>query len=101
MEIADIIPLIRPFLATFFISRLLLWFVLKWDGGALKIIAAHIVSLIVIGALSFLGAVGGEKGLDAALLFVAACSLPQLLWMAIDLWRMRSGRPPILVSSSG
>ena len=77
--------LIGALIATFLISRLILFIMLKWNGGPNRIIIAHVGSLLVA---SFVGGIGMADG--GAFAGVRALTIyvgPQILWLILDLWR--------------
>ena len=70
---------------TFLISRLILAFMKKWDGGIQKIALANFVSLVICG---FLGGMGmADGGAFAGTTAIAQYALPQLLCFSFDMFK--------------
>lgn len=73
---------------TFLISRLFLWLLRSWDGGATRLVAAHGASWILASFLAGMGMADGGAfaGARAALSY----ALPQAVWIIIDLMRRQT-----------
>lgn len=84
---ADVGKFIGALLATYLLSRLLFWFVKGWDGGARKVITVHVMSLTVCGLLGGMGF--ARDGAFAGVYAISVYAVPQFIWMAIDLVRLR------------
>lgn len=80
-------------IATYFLSRLLFWFVKSWDGGARKIVLVHAMSLIVCGLLGGMGF--AADGAFAGAYAISIYAVPQFIWMVIDLLRQRKQQPAV------
>lgn len=74
-------------IATFLFSRLALWLLKSWDGGAKKLVAAHITSLMAAALLA--GITMSENGQFAGATALATYFVPQLVWFAVDLLRLK------------
>lgn len=84
---ADIAFLIGALVPTLLLSRLVLLFLRKWEGGAQRLVFAHVVSLL---GCTLLGGMGmADGGAFAPVQAFGAYVLPQLLWLLLDVWRLR------------
>lgn len=92
--------------ATFLISRLMLWLLKSWDGGAPRLVFAHAASWV---AASFLAGMGmADGGAFAGARAAMSYALPQALWLIVDLVRNQApsaapeikDRPPAAEVSS-
>jgi|SRR5665213_3324132 len=72
----------------FVLSRLLLWFLKRWDGGAQKVALVHFVCLLVRGVGSEYGS--GADGANTVVYMISTYFLPQFIWVVFDLWRLQS-----------
>jgi hypothetical protein len=78
---------VGAFVATFLVSRLLLWLVKSWDGGTRKVIVVHALSLVVCVLLALVG--GAGEGGSSSAIYAMGYAAPQLLWMLMDLRNQR------------
>ena len=78
--------LIGGLFGTWLFSRALLWLMEKWNGGYRRLIVAHMGSL----ALFILG---GNFG---TVYNIAVYTIPQLVWFAFDVGRLRGSPRPKL-----
>jgi hypothetical protein len=82
---------IGALVATFLISRLLLWLMKRWQGGVARLASAHLVSVLVSCALSAVGhGEGGVLDWSRSGIYVVA----QLVWLVVDVFR-QSRRPQV------
>jgi|SRR5271155_3203028 len=84
---ADIGKFIGALLATYLLSRLLFWLVKSWDGGTRKVVLVHAMSLTICGLLG--GMSFAADGAFAGAYALTVYAVPQFIWMAIDLLRLR------------
>lgn len=76
---------------TFLISRLALWLLRTWDGGTSRLIAVHAASLLLI---SFVAGIGmADDGAFAGVRAITTYSLPQAVWLIVDLVRFAHRNP--------
>lgn len=69
---------------TFLISRLVLWTMKRWNGGALRLVVGNLFSALICGALGGLGyADGGPFSWDA----FAGYAAIQIVWLTVDIGR--------------
>lgn len=93
---ADIWFFVGALIPTFLLSRIALWLLKRWNGGYARLVAAHVLSLAVATLIGAFGmADGGPLAFGVAFLSYVG---PQLLWMALDGWRLHrklpEARPP-------
>jgi hypothetical protein len=82
--------LIGALIPTYLLSRLFLLIMKKWDGGWQKVVFANLVSLL---AATFLGAIGmADSGAFAAAKAFSGYALPQCVWAAYDLFKLRAAK---------
>ena len=73
-------------LGAYLFSRLVLWVMKRWNGGTLRILLGHFLTLILIGVLAGFGnADGGSFVYGAWLPYVG----PVLFWALIELAALR------------
>lgn len=82
--------LIGGLLATFLLSRLLLWATRTWAGGVTRYLVAHSLSLALAALIGGMGMANG--GAFAPMAAAAIYAIPQLFWLAVDLWRFQDKR---------
>lgn len=75
-------------MATFVLSQLAFLLLRKWDGGWLRLIAAHGISLAICWAWFAFGSADGKVYLGGGIVFV----LPQATWLLVDYFRGKSER---------
>ncbi len=75
-------------IATYLISRVLLFLTKKWDGGTLRIIVVHTLSLALVLTLSAFGH-ADPAPVQVTPDMVITYLPPQLVWLGVDLWRLR------------
>ena len=76
------------FAATFLLSQLACLLLRKWDGGWLRLLAAHAVSLAICWAWFAFGSSDGKVYAAGGVVFV----LPQAIWLLVDYLRSKSDR---------
>ena len=76
------------FVATFILSRVFFWLLRRWNGGWLRLLAAHGASLAICWAFFAFGSSDGEIYLSGGAVFL----LPQGVWLLVDHLRGKSGR---------
>ena len=74
------------FIATFVLSQLVFLLMRKWDGGWLRLLAAHALSLAICWAVFAFGS--SKVYLAGGSLFI----LPQAVWLLVDYFRGKSAR---------
>jgi hypothetical protein len=75
---------------TLLLSRLFLYILKKWEGGWQKIVFANSMSLIVA---TLIGSIGmSNSGEFAAAKAFEVYILPQLVWLAYDLYKLKKKR---------
>jgi hypothetical protein len=79
------------FVATFLLSRAALWLMRRWDGGLLRLLAAHLASLALCWGWFAFGSADGKIYVEGGWLFV----LPQGLWLILDLGMGKADRERI------
>lgn len=80
--------LIGGAIATYLVSRFILWATRTWENAGHRVIASHAVSLLAISLLAGMGMSDGGAfaPLEAAGIYV----WPQALWLAVDCFRLNS-----------
>lgn len=81
--------IIGALIPTILLSRLMLWLMRSWDGGYLRILLAHLFSLLV--ATSIMTMTTGSS-LEAFSTYAPA----QAVWLLVDLLRRGAGKPEVL-----
>jgi hypothetical protein len=76
------------FVETLLLSRAALWLMRRWDGGMLRLWAAHLVSFALCYAWFAFGAFDGKVYLAGGWAYL----LPQGLWLAVDFYRGKGER---------
>ena len=76
------------FVATFVLSQLGFLLLRKWDGGMLRLLAAHAVSLAICWAWFAFGSADGKIYLGGGGVFI----LPQAVWFLVDYFRGKRAR---------
>ena len=74
---------------TLLVSRLTLWILKRWDSGYVRIVSAHILSLILSAALYQFGT---DSDFSVGLVGYA---LPQLVWLTLDVVRKAWRKPEV------
>jgi hypothetical protein len=69
---------------TFLVSRLLLWITGRWSNSLVRLIAVHVVSLVLCVAAASLVVIGSVKPMNAFTLFATG----ELAWLLVDLFRL-------------
>ena len=76
------------FIATFVLSQLAFLLLRKWDGGMLRLLAAHAISLALCWAWFAFGSADGKTYPGGGVVFIA----PQAIWFLVDYLRGKSAR---------
>jgi len=79
------------FVATLVLSRAALWLMRRWDGGMLRLWAAHLVSFALCYAWFAFGAFDGQVYLLGGVAYL----LPQGAWLAVDFYGGKGEREEI------
>jgi hypothetical protein len=88
---AELGVFVGALIPTFLISRLALWLLRTWDGGTSRLIAVHAASLLLI---SFIAGIGmADYGAFAGVRAITTYSLPQAVWLIVDLVRFTHRNP--------
>lgn len=69
-------------IATYLVSRLLMWLTKSWDGGKRKVLTVHAISLMMCGLL---GALGGVAEGPFGAVYLVGYAVAQVIWMLMDL----------------
>lgn len=80
--------LLGALLATFLLSRLALWSMRKWDGGMMRLLAAHAISFAICWAVFAFGSSDGKVYAGAGLIYL----LPQGIWFLVDHFRGKGAK---------
>ena len=89
----DIATMIGALVPTFALSRLTLWMLKTWNGGAQRLIVAHVFALLIATLIGGMGMADG--GAFAAPQALATYVLPQAVWFFADLYRHRSKKSEV------
>jgi hypothetical protein len=79
--LTDFVVSVAP---TFLVSRLLLWITSRWSDSLVRLIAVHVVSLVLCVAGASLVVIGSVKPMNAFALFATG----ELAWLLVDLFRL-------------
>ncbi|WP_188260837.1 hypothetical protein [Azospirillum tabaci] len=90
---AVVAQMVGGLVPTFFLRALMLWLLKSWDGGARKLVLANAVSLLIAALVGGMGL--ADEGAFAPLKAVSVYAIPQALWLAFDLLRLRGKRPEL------
>jgi hypothetical protein len=79
---------LTAFVMTFVLSRVALLLMRNWDGGWLRLLAAHAVSLALCWAWFAFGSADGKIYAGGGVVYL----LPQACWLLVDYLRGKSAR---------
>jgi hypothetical protein len=79
--------LVLSILATFAVSRLLLWMTRRWSQSFVRLIAVHCAALILCVAAGIWGFAGSDT-LRPVIAFAILFAPGELAWLLVDLFRL-------------